>query len=105
MVLQNYVVLEPNIPARLHFVSHQVVTKTIADPATGRDKPVRALVFGVDELNGQPVVGQYSIVSDKHANDFASYLPGERYRSYDFIITLSGSGYRREYQVVVQARQ
>ena len=99
MVLQNYVILQPGVPARLHFTSHRIFAKTITDPGTGRPKPVNALEFQVDELNGQPVVSAYSTISQKHAQDFAPYLPGERYRDYDFILTVSGSGWQTEYQI------
>lgn len=99
MVLQNYVILQPGVPARLHFLSHQVVVKTIADPVTGRDKRVQSLQFEVDELNGKAVVSAYSTISQKHAQDFAVFLSGERYRDYDFLITMTGEGFRREYQV------
>lgn len=99
MVLQNYVLLTPGVPARVHFLSHQVIVKTISDPVTGRDKRVQALQFEVDELNGRPVVSSYSTVSQKHAQDFAPFLVGEKYRDYDFVITMSGEGFRREYQV------
>ena len=99
MVLQNYVILQPGVPARLHFTSHQVRVKTITDPQTGRAKQVQALELTVDELNGRGVVSTYSTLSQKHAQDFAPYLPGEKYRDYDFIITLTGEGDRREYQL------
>ena len=104
MVLQNYVILETGRPARLHFTAHDIVPKTITDPLLGRPKGVSALVFQVDELNGRPVTAQYSTLSQKHANDFAAFLPGQRYRAYDFIITAEGEGWRREYRVQVIAR-
>ena len=99
MVLQNYVVLQPGVPARMHFIAHEITTKTITDPLTNRPKAVKALSFTLDELNGQAAVGFYSTISDKHANDFAPWLPGEKYRGYDFIVTMTGEGFRREYQV------
>lgn len=99
MVLQNYVILTPGVPARVHFTSHDLVPKTITDPQTMRPKSITTLVFQADELNGAAVAAQYSITSQKHAADFAPFLPGEKYRDYDFIITLTGEGFRREYQV------
>lgn len=99
MVLQNYVILEPGRPSRMHFADHSIQVRTIHDPLTRQDKLVNTLVFTVDELDGRPVVGSYSIVSDKHSRDFLAFLPGQRYRGYDFIITQSGEGFRREYQV------
>lgn len=98
MVLRNYVALEPGVPARLHFTEIFKQTKTIVDPLTRRPKSLTTLECTVDELNGQPISSVYSVSSEKHAQDFAPYLVGERYRDYDFIITVSGEGWRREYQ-------
>ena len=99
MVLTNYVILEDGKPSRLHFVDDNIVVKEIIDPLTGRSKPIQTLVFQVDELNGQPVVGYYSISSQKHAQDFAAFLIDKRYLAYTFTITVSGSGFRREFRV------
>lgn len=104
MVLQNYVVLEQNKPARLHFIDHDIVNTTIVDPITRRPKVVSKLVFQADELNGGPIAASYSILSEKHARDFAPYLPGNRYRNYDFIVTMSGEGHLREYMTQAQLR-
>ena len=104
MVLTNYVILEDGKPSRLHFVDHQIMVKEITDPLTGRPKPIQTLQFQVDELNGQPVVGYYSISSQKHAQDFAAFLVDKRYLRYNFTITVSGSGFRREYLVRSEAR-
>lgn len=98
MVLQNYVILQPGVPARLHFTDHQIQVRTITDPITGRGKPVQALVFTVDELDGKPVAASYSTVSQKHAADFAPFLIGKRYQQYDFIIRITGEGFQREFQ-------
>jgi len=98
MVLQNYVILQPDKPARMHFTDHQIIVKTITDPVTGRGKQVNTLVFSVDELEGRPVVASYSVISQKHSADFAPYLPVRAYRDYDFIITVSGEYWQREYQ-------
>lgn len=105
MVMQNYVVLSPGVPARLHFADHDLVRKTLNDPATGRPKELTSLVFQVDQINGQPAAGQYSIVSQKHSNDFGPYLEGKRYRDYDFTITALGSGWTREYRLAVELHQ
>ena len=104
MVLQNYVILQPGVPARIHFSDHEVRVKTITDPLTGREKKLNVLIFTVDELNAREVVSYYSITSQKHAADFTPFLGANRYRDYDFVITLSGSGDRREYQVQTIAR-
>jgi len=99
MVLQSYVELKPGVPSRMHFVEHWVETISPTDPLLGRALPKRRLRFAVDELNGQAVTTYYSTMSQKHAADFEPYLPDKKYRSYDFIVTLSGSGWQTEYQV------
>ena len=104
MVLQNYVILSPNTPTRMHFTHHEIFGKTITDPSTRQPKTVNSLQFTVDELNGQRVNAYYSTISDKHARDFAPYLAGDRYVRYDFVVTQVGEGFRREYQVQVLAR-
>mgnify|MGYP001619886329 CR=1 FL=1 len=71
MVLQNYVILQPGVPARLHFTDHDIQVVTVTDPTTGKPTPKNRLVFHVDELNGQKVISQYSTLSQKHAADFA----------------------------------
>lgn len=99
MVLQNYVILQEGRPARMHFAAVEKVVKTITDPTTGHPKAVNTLVWTVDELNGRAVVAYYSITSQTHAQDFAPFLDGEKYRQYDFVVTVLGSGFQRRYQV------
>ena len=101
MVLANYVILQEGQPARMHFTEVAKKVKTITDPETGRAKPITTLEFAVDQLNGRAAISTYSVSSQKHAQDFAPYLPGDKFRDYDFIITMSGQGYRREYSVQV----
>ena len=104
MVLENYVILKAGVATRLHFTrwERRVITRT--DPETGRPGQVNSLRLDVDELDGRPVVAIYSTLSQKHAGDFAPFLAGDRFRSYDFIVTVSGEGFRREYQVTPVAR-
>ncbi|MCK9598664.1 MAG: hypothetical protein M0R06_06460, partial [Sphaerochaeta sp.] len=97
MVLQNYVILEEGIPAKLHFFDHHIESRTITDPATGQPGIRKVLVFEVDYLNDKPVVGRYSTMSEKHALDFSPYLPTKDYKYFDFIITMRGEGFRRSY--------
>jgi len=104
MVLQNYVILEPGVPARLHFTDHRIMTKTITDPITGEGVIRRTLVFDVDELNGEKVAAQYSIMSEKHASQFEPYLEDKSYRDYDFVITVQGEGFQRSWSVQVLPR-
>ncbi len=99
MVLRNYVMLTSGTAARLHFSDHTKLIKTIFDPLRGGPKPVNSLEFVVDELNGVPCVSAYSILSQKHAQDFAPFLEGKKYQNYDFIILQSGEGFTRDWQV------
>ena len=104
MVLRNYVVLEEGIPTRMHFVSHTIQVRDITDPLSGLPKARRALVFEVDELNGNPVTASFSTLSEKLSEEFAPYLPGERYRNYDIGITQVGTGFRTRFQVLFLPR-
>ena len=99
MVLRNYVTLQPGVPARLHFVGGALVAKEITDPLTLRNKTVRALELDVDEVNGQPVVASFSVLSEKLAADFDPYLKDGRLKDYDFILTRTGQGYQTRYSV------
>jgi hypothetical protein len=103
MVMTNYVIPQIGVPIRMHFINHELKTPTITDPTTRRPKQVNTLVFQVDELNGQSVVAYYSITSQKHAADFTPFLP-VKYKDYDFVITVLGEGYLRDWQVQTIAR-
>ena len=105
MVLQNYVMLSPGIPAMLHFVDHRIETRTITDRGTGGPITRRTLVFDVDRLNGQPVVALYSTMADTHANQFAAYLPTKSYKDFDFTITANCEGFQRRYTVQAVPRR
>jgi len=104
MVLQNYVILTEGVPARLHFTDHEIQSREITDPLTGRGKTVRALVFHVDRLDNREVDAHYSTISEKHAMAFAPYLGDKSYTGYDFVITQIGRGFTREYQIKVEKR-
>jgi hypothetical protein len=97
MVLQNYIILEPGIPARMHFTDHVITRRTITDPVTGGGTPRNVLVFDVDKLNGLAVAAKYSTMSEKHALQFQPYLADKSYRDYDVVITVTGEGFRTSY--------
>jgi hypothetical protein len=103
-VLQNYVELESGVPARMHFENATIVRKTITDPVTLQPASRNTLVFDVDTLDGRPVVSKYSIMAEKLANQFEPYLKDQSYLDYDFIITVTGEGFRRQFQVQVIPR-
>jgi len=100
-VLENYVILETGVPARLHFTDHSLVRKMIRDPLTGQPSTRNTLVFLVDRLNGREVQSQYSIMAEKHAAQFEPYLKDKLYRSYEFIITKTGTEFLTLYSITV----
>ena len=99
MVLENYVILETGVPARMHFTNHLIRVKDITDRITGEPTKRKVLVFDVDRLNGREVIAMYSIVSEKHALSFKPYLEDKSYRDYDFTITKTGEGDLTRYSV------
>ena len=99
MVLQNYVMLETGIPARMHFTDHNIVVKEITDAITGGGTTRNALVFEVDHLNGKQVRAQFSTLAEKLAIEFKPYLDDKSYRNYDVVITRHGSQFRTSYTV------
>lgn len=101
MVLQNYVMLEPGIPAKLHFYDHHIEKRTITDPVTGQPGIRSVLVLEVDRLNDSPVVARYSTMAEKHAQQFSPYLTDKSYRGFDFTMTVQGEGFRRSWTVQV----
>jgi len=105
MVLENYVMLETGIPARVHFTDHVIQKRTVTDPITGGSTTRNVLVFEVDELNGRQVAAKYSIMAEKHAGQFKPYLEGNEYRGYDFTITKTGEGFRTNWTLQVIPRR
>ncbi len=99
MVLENYVKLVQGVPCRLHFADHAIVRRAITDPDSHRAKEVNALEFVVDREDGKVVSKSYSILSEKHAEDFRRYLADKSYRHFDFSITVYGKGYLAVYSV------
>jgi hypothetical protein len=93
MVLENYVSLQPGVPALLHFRDHRIETRTVTDNKTGLPTTRKTLVFDVDRVNGKPVIAMYSIMADTHANQFAAYLDTKSYLNFYFTITKNGEGF------------
>jgi hypothetical protein len=103
-VLQNYIGLEPGIPAKLHFTGHTIVNRTITDPQTGQPTQRNILIFDVDSLDGKPVTAVFSTMAEKLASQFSPYLLDRSYRSFDFTITQSGTGFLTRWTVLKTPR-
>ena len=103
-LLMNYIALVPGVPTRMHFTDDYWVDRTIADKETGKPKPIRSLVFWVDELNGEDVARTFSILSQKLAAHMEPLLPDKEYTKYDFIITQMGEGFLKDWNVQVIRR-
>jgi len=99
MVLQNYVILQEGEPTRLHFRDHVIMTKTITDPTSLQPASRNTLDFDVDRLGGHEVTSKLSIMAEKFAGMFQPYLADKSYVNYDFIITVQGEGFRRNWTV------
>ena len=99
MVLQNHVMLQDGIPARMHFTDHQVVRRTITDRQTGRPTSREVLELSVDSLDGRPVGAVFSTMASKLADQFAPYLPTKSYVQYDFVVTQRGEDFQRSWTV------
>jgi hypothetical protein len=90
--ISNFVVLVPGVRVKLHFKDHQILVRSITDPI--RKVPVtrESLMFYVDKIDGAAADKVYSILSQKHAAEFAGYLPEKRYVRYDFTIVKDAPG-------------
>jgi len=91
--IENFVTLKPGIPVTLHFSDHRVVSRPITDPVRGVASTRESLLFYVDEMDGTKVDKTYSILSQKHAGEFAGYLPGKKYVGYRFTIIKDAPGF------------
>ena len=98
-LLMNYVALAPGVPTRMHFTDHYYIDREIADRETGKPKPIRSLVFWVDELEAQDCARTFSVLSQKLAAHLEPFLPDKRYTGYDFIITQIGEGFLKDWNV------
>ena len=92
-VIENFVVLKPGIPVTMHFSDHRVVSRAITDPVRLVPVTRETLLFYVDEIGGTKVDKMYSILSQKHAAEFAGYLPGKKYVGYRFTVVKDAPGF------------
>jgi len=91
-VPENWVVLKPGVPVKLHFKAAKPVSRVITDPVFGVAKTVSSLMFLVDEEDGRPVEKSFSVVSQKLAEELSGYLEGERYKAYRFTFIKDAPG-------------
>jgi len=98
-LLMNYVALVPGVPTRMHFTDHYYIEREIADRETGKPKPIKSLVFWIDELDGVDTARTFSILSQKLAAHLEPFLPDKVYTNYDFIITQIGDGFLKDWNV------
>jgi hypothetical protein len=99
MPLGNIVMLDPDVPERMHFTDHTIVSRDITDPTTGRPATRKVLEFSVDRMNGQPAAAKFSTMAETLYSQLEPFLSGQVYRQYEFIITKRGGGYRTRYTV------
>lgn len=99
MVLMNYINLAPGVPTRMHFTDDYIIERTILEKESGKEKPIKSLVFWCDELNGEPAARTFSVLSQKLAAHLEPFRKGKLYMKYDFIITQMGDGYLKDWNV------
>ncbi len=99
MVLQNTVILEDGIPARLHFTDHHFESRTITEGLTQRQIIRNTLVMDIDRLNGASVQAVLTTMAEGLAGQLSPYLSDKSYRNYEVIITQRGSGFTRKWTV------
>lgn len=99
MVMMNYVVLQEDVPTRLHLTDHYWVDRMIWDKVMEKEKPIRSLMFAVDREGGQVVMKSFSVLSNRLAEQLSPYLHNSRHRDFDFIITMRGTGFGTRYEV------
>ena len=97
--LGNYVRIGEGETRRLHLVDHALDVREIRDPATGLVRPVRVLVFSVDEVDGVALTTSWSVTSAALASELAPYLADRSYRSYTWWVSRRGSGFGTLYSV------
>lgn len=90
--LENWVILKPGVPKKLHFSDHRFLERVITDPVFGVEKRVQSLMLLVDEEDGHPVEKTLSIVSSKLVQELSGYLEGKKYKGYRFVIVKDAPG-------------
>lgn len=90
--LENWVILRPGVPVKLHFRANKIAERIITDATFGVPRSVRSMLFLVDEEDGRPVDKAFSVLSQRLMDELAGYLEGERYLRYTFTIVKDAPG-------------
>ena len=98
-MLMNYVEIKDGETKTLHFTDHYWVDRMIWDKDLNKEKPVRTLVFQVDEVDGALDIKTFSVLSTKLAAMLSPYLPDSGHRDFNFRITRTGEGFLTDWQV------
>jgi hypothetical protein len=97
MVLQNTIILQDGVPARLHFTDHHIETRTITDAVLQAGVRKNTLVMSVDRLDGRAVEAVLTTMAEKLAAQLGPYLPDKSYKNFEIIITQRGERFRRSW--------
>jgi len=100
-MLMNYIDLKEGEPKRLHFTDHYIIEREIFDKNLDKVKTIKSLTFWCDREDAMPTAKTFSIMADKLAGLLAPYLPGNDYRTKEFIITKQGEGFTKRFSVQV----
>ena len=76
-VLQNTIILENGIPARVHITDHHLERRTITEPTTGRPVVRNTLVLDVDTLDGRPAQAVLTTMAEKLAGELLEASQGQ----------------------------
>lgn len=90
---ENYVELKVGIPVTMKFDIFKWLSHKVVDPELGFSKTVRALVFHVTEVDGEPADTVFSLISTKAQREMEPYLEAERYKRYKFTWLKEAPGY------------
>jgi len=99
MVLQNTIILQEGVPARLHFYNHHIEPRTITDATTQQGVIRNTLVMNVDRLDGRAVEAVLTTMAEGLAQQLGPYLPDKSYKNFEVIITQRGEGFRRRWSL------
>jgi len=93
VALENWVKLPVGKVVCLHFREYRVTDRQITDPFFETPRTVRSLVFLVDREDGAPVDKNFSVVSEKLADEFQPYLEDGSFRFYEWCLVKDAAGF------------